>query len=82
LVQLTRQRVRPETKIITAEKCPSCDGTGEIKASVLILDEIENNLRFLAKEQNEKKLSIHVHPFVESYITRGFFSSLKKKWQS
>lgn len=82
LVQLTRQRVRPETKIVTAEKCPSCDGTGEIKASVLILDSIENNLRFLAKEQNEKKLTLNVHPFIEAYISRGFFSSLRKKWQS
>ena len=29
LVQITRQRVRPEMNIITNEKCPSCDGTGE-----------------------------------------------------
>ena len=81
LVQLTRQRVRPETKIVTAEKCPSCDGTGEIKASILVLDEIENNLRFLAKEQNEKKLTLNTHPFIEAYINRGWISSLRKSWQ-
>src|SRR5678815_4288409 len=84
LVQLTRQRVRPETKIVTAEKCPSCDGTGEIKATILILDEIENNIRYLAKEQNEKKLSLHVHPFVESFLntSKSFWtSSMRKKWQ-
>jgi ribonuclease G len=81
LVQLTRQRVRPETKIVTAEKCPSCDGTGEIKASILVLDEIENNLRFLAKEQNEKKLTLNTHPFIEAFINRGWLSSLRKKWQ-
>ena len=85
LVQLTRQRVRPETKIVTAEKCPSCDGTGEIKATILILDEIENNIRYLAKEQNEKKLSLHVHPFIEAFLNRstGLFlpTSVRKKWQ-
>ena len=43
LIQLTRERVRPEMKISTAEKCPSCNGTGEIKASILLIDEIENN---------------------------------------
>ena len=58
--------------------------TGEIKASILILDEIENNIRFLAKEQNEKKLSLHVHPFIEAYLNTspGFWaSSVRKKWQ-
>ena len=34
LVQITRQRVRPETNITTVEKCPACEGTGEIKASI------------------------------------------------
>ena len=36
LVQLTRQRVRPEMNIVTNEKCPACDGTGDIKASIII----------------------------------------------
>lgn len=29
LVQITRQRVRPEMNIVTNEKCPTCDGTGK-----------------------------------------------------
>ena len=32
LVQITRQRVRPEMNVEILEKCPVCDGTGEIKA--------------------------------------------------
>ena len=35
LVQITRQRVRPEMDITTSEKCPSCGGTGEVTASIL-----------------------------------------------
>lgn len=81
LVQITRQRVRPETNIVTVEKCPACEGTGEIKASVLLIDEIENNIRFFAQEQNEKFLHLTVHPFVEAYIKKGLFTNLKKKWQ-
>ncbi|HRV52499.1 MAG TPA: ribonuclease E/G, partial [Bacteroidia bacterium] len=79
LIQLTRERVRPEMKISTTEKCPSCNGTGEIRASILLMDEIENNLRYLAKEQNERKITLCVHPFLEAYITHGFYS-LKLKW--
>lgn len=83
LIQITRQRVRPETNVTTVEKCPACDGTGEIKASILFVDEIENNLRYFVSEQNEKQLTLKVHPFLESFLNKGniFQSSITKKWK-
>ncbi len=83
LVQLTRQRVRPETNITTVEKCPACDGTGEIKASILLVDDIENNLRYFISEQNEKELSVSVHPYLEAFLNKGdlFTASIVKKWK-
>ena len=81
LVQITRQRVRPEMNIVTVEKCPTCGGTGEIQASIILMDQIENNLRYILKEQNETGVTLCVHPYLEAYITKGFFwSSLKHKW--
>jgi hypothetical protein len=41
LIQITRQRVRPEMAVVTNEKCPSCMGSGEIQSSVSIVDDIE-----------------------------------------
>jgi ribonuclease G len=79
LVQITRQRVRPETKITTAEKCPACDGTGEIKASILLIDDIKNNARYILTEQNEKSVLIKVHPYIAAYLTKGIFS-MRWKW--
>ncbi len=79
LIQITRQRVRPAMKIETLEKCPVCNGSGESKATILIIDEIENNLQYLIQEQNEKRLNITVHHFVYAYLTRGF-PSLRLKW--
>jgi ribonuclease G len=82
LIQITRQRVRPETKITTAEKCPSCNGTGEIKASILITDDIKNNLRYILHEQNEPTVTVKVHPFLSAYLNKGlFFSSIRHQWQ-
>lgn len=81
LVQITRERVRPEVKIETLEKCPACDGTGHIKASMLLLDDIENNIRYFTEEQNEKSLLLKVHPYLEAYINKGFFSSIVKTWR-
>ena len=50
LIEITRQRVRPETNIVTAEKCPTCGGTGEIEASILLTDEIKHKLETLAEK--------------------------------
>lgn len=80
LVQITRQRVRPEMNIETLEKCPACDGTGEVGASILFTDEIENNMRFILQEQNEKAVTVSVHPYVAAYLTKGLFS-IRWKWQ-
>ena len=35
LMQITRQRVRPEMNIDVTEKCPTCRGTGEIGPSLV-----------------------------------------------
>jgi ribonuclease G len=74
LVQLTRQRVRPEMNIVTNEKCPACNGTGEIKASIILMDDIENNLNYILNEQNERNITLSVHPYIEAYIKKGLFS--------
>lgn len=81
LVQITRERVRPVTDIITAEKCPACDGTGEIKSSMLLIDDIENNLRYLCREQNEKNLTLQVHPYVAAFLKIDFWKFKSFQWQ-
>ncbi len=80
LVQITRQRVRPQIKISTAETCPSCNGSGKIQASILIADEIQNNVDFIMKMNKEKKLKIVLNPFVAAYFTKGGFKSIQWRW--
>jgi ribonuclease G len=79
VVEITRQRVRPETDIETSEKCPTCNGTGEIQASILFAEEIENNLHFLVSDKGIKKVTLLVHPYLESFFKRGLFSR-QVKW--
>ena len=79
VVEMTRQRVRPETEIKTAEVCPSCKGTGEVTATILVIDEIENNLKYLIEEKKQKNISLVVHPFIEAYLKKGI-NSRQKKW--
>lgn len=79
LVQITRQRVRPEMEVLVTEQCPVCAGTGKVKSSIMLIDEIENNLDYLIQDQNEKKLTLNVHPFVFAYLTKGI-KSVQMKW--
>lgn len=79
LMQITRQRVRPAVEVNVQEKCPFCDGTGTIKSSLVVVDEIESNLRYLISSQNEKKLTIITHPYVCAYFTKGL-RSIRLQW--
>lgn len=82
LVQITRQRVRPEMAVEILERCPVCDGTGKIRPSIIFVDEIENNLKYLLQDQNEKTVTIAVHPYVHAYLTKGLISrTLKWMWK-
>ena len=80
LIQITRQRVRPETEVTVQEKCPTCGGSGKIRSSYLFVDEIENNLKYLLLDQNEDNVTLQVHPFIYAYLTKGFIS-IRRKWK-
>ena len=86
LMQITRQRVRPELNIVTKEICPSCGGTGKITPSILVADQVERDVDYLLSKQNEKDLTIALHPYLYAYFTNGFISKRMswffkyKKW--
>ena len=79
LIEITRQRVRPEMNIKTVESCPACNGKGEVEATVLIVDEIEDKLHHALTVDKEKQVSICVHPFIAAYLCAGIYS-IRMKW--
>lgn len=79
VIEITRQRVRPETDINTNETCPTCNGTGEVQASILFAEEIESNVNFLLGDRKESKLTLLVHPYLEAYFKKGLISK-RMKW--
>jgi len=81
LMQITRQRMKPEVTINTQEICPSCNGTGKISSALILEDEIEKNLSYLLNHQH-KSLTLLVHPIMYAYLTKGgIFGSKKWKWR-
>jgi ribonuclease G len=77
IIEITRQRVRPETDIETSETCPTCNGSGEVQASILFAEEIENNLSYLLNDRKEKGVTLLVHPYLEAFFKKGLIS---KQW--
>jgi ribonuclease G len=77
LMQITRERVRPEINISTTEACPTCGGTGEINASLLLIDEIEQDLNHLLN--THARLKLYCHPIIGAYLKKGF-PSLRMRW--
>lgn len=80
LMQITRQRVRPEMHISTTEKCPTCNGTGEISPSILFVDKIENQISTLLEKQPHRVLILKVHPYVAAYLKQGLIP-LNLRWR-
>ena len=80
LMQITRQRVRPAMDVNVEETCPTCNGTGKIKSSILFTDQLERKIDRLVNKIGIATFSLHVHPYVAAYINQGFIS-LRRKWQ-
>jgi len=76
LIQITRQRNRPEKQIETSEENPNKDG--EIVAPIVIVEKMGDTLRTILQKE-KGKLFLHVHPFVEAYLTKGI-KSIQMKW--
>lgn len=76
LIQITRQRYRPEKQIETTEENPNADG--EILAPIVVVERMEETIRNIMQKE-KGKLYLHVHPFVEAYLTKGF-NSIQMKW--
>tara|TARA_R110002073_G_scaffold108336_9_gene243631 strand:+ start:61916 stop:63445 length:1530 start_codon:yes stop_codon:yes gene_type:complete len=77
LVQITRQRVRPELSIKTTEPNPS--GSGEVEAPIVMIDKIEAELEKIFSNPKNKNVVLNVHPFLASYLTKGI-SSIRFRW--
>ena len=79
LVQITRQRVRPEMNIKTTEEDPNRAGL-EVEAPIVLMDKIIVDLEKLLKgPKKDSKITLNIHPFIAAYITKGF-PSMRSKW--
>ncbi|TDL99933.1 MAG: ribonuclease E/G [Flavobacteriaceae bacterium] len=77
LIQITRQRVRPETDLNTKEKNPSLIDL--VEAPITLLSKFESEIRVILNENPKSKIYLHLHPFVAGYLKSGF-PSPRLRW--
>lgn len=83
LLQITRQRLRPAIKIITGEQCPSCEGSGKVRSTHVLVEDLEKHIKYLTRQSNDT-IELKIHPIVFSHLTKkpGLFKpSIFQKWK-
>ena len=79
LLQITRQRVRPEMEVQIMETCPTCNGSGEVTPSILAQDQVLNHFLFILDKYPKQKLTLRAHPYLAAYLLQGL-PSIRMKW--
>ncbi|MFZ9955156.1 MAG: Rne/Rng family ribonuclease [Flavobacteriales bacterium] len=79
VIEITRQRVRPATAVVTNEVCPTCKGTGEVQPSIVMMDKIEADIKYIFQDLKKEKVIVTAHPFVAAYLTKGFWNPVRKQ---
>jgi len=77
LVQMTRQRVRPNLLHTHSEPCPTCQGTGRVMGPDTTVTKIERWLQRSSAANGDRRFELQVHPDVAAYITEDRSSRLK-----
>ena len=69
--------MRPERNIETKEENPNVSGE-EIEAPIKVVQRITQDMERIFKK-DYKKMTLNTHPFIATFLTKGF-PSLRSKW--
>jgi ribonuclease G len=79
LMQITRQRVRPEAIAEATEVCPYCNGTGTVSPTLLVDKQIEDRISYYTTKKGIRNLTVKASPLVAAFLRRGF-PSARMRW--
>jgi len=78
IVQLTRERVRPNLIYRYSEACPRCDGLGRVPTKSTLITKIERRIKQIKATSGEKRLVLKVHPDLAEYLAEGLKSRIRQ----
>jgi ribonuclease G len=82
LIEMTRQRVRPEVLLSMFEPCKKCEGSGLVPTITTTVSRIERWVQRYRSTKGDRRISIHVTPAVYAYMNEGRFNKrLRLMWK-
>ena len=78
LIQITRQRVRPEMNIKTREENPINNQENEVEAPIILVDKISEDIDTLVNK-GINNINLNIHPFIAAFLEKGY-PSVRLKW--
>jgi ribonuclease G len=81
LIEMTRQRVRPSLLQSMTSACTACSGTGRVFRPEVVVGRLERTLRRVAHSQDERQLTVRLHPDVALFLFEqepNFLKNLRK----
>lgn len=78
LLQITRQRVRPEKQEDDKPVCPLCKGSGNAPPTLIVAEQLETRLKEIITKQ-KGPISLQVHPYLQAFLTKGW-PSKRMQW--
>jgi ribonuclease G len=81
LIEMTRQRVRPSLLQSMTSACTACHGTGRVFRPEVVVGRLERTLRRVAHGQDERQLTVRLHPDVALFLLEqepNFLKNLRK----
>ena len=78
LIQITRQRVKPEMNIKTREENPSNNSGNEVEAPIVLINKISEDIEGLINK-GRNNIYLNIHPFIAAYLEKGY-PSVRLNW--
>ncbi len=82
LIEMTRQRVRPQVIHSIYQACPTCSGTGLVPTIATTVSRMERWLQRYRASRGDRRVIIHVTPDVYNYMNKGRYNKrLRLMWK-
>ncbi|MCB0282693.1 MAG: Rne/Rng family ribonuclease [Calditrichae bacterium] len=82
LIEMTRQRVRPEVILSLYQDCPKCQGSGLVPTISTTVSQIERWIQRYRSSKGDRRISLHVTSDVYNYLVKGRYNKrLRLMWK-
>jgi ribonuclease G len=82
LIEMTRQRVRPEVILSMYEPCPRCNGSGLVPTISTTVSRLERWIQRYRSLNGDRRIVIHTTEDVYNYLNEGRYSKrLRLMWK-